>query len=133
MILTNDNPRGERPANIIADIVAGYPDEILQLNAAQEYPPGFLQDPGRIPIEALEFSWHFCYEYVLGPFYQTAFMARLVSQATTSNPRSSAFLAPDWSPLARHPLLRDCSFLVLSSVIREWGYGVRTVFHAYLL
>lgn len=60
--MTNDNPRGERPQNIIADIVAGYPDDILELNAMQPYTPGFLQDPGRIPMEALEFSWHYCYE-----------------------------------------------------------------------
>ena len=62
MILTNNNPRGENPNAIVADIVAGYPDEILALNAMQAYPPGFLQDPGRVQFEALEFAWHNCYE-----------------------------------------------------------------------
>jgi hypothetical protein len=62
VILTNDNPRGEDPAYIIADIVAGYPDELLKHNARQLYASGFLQDPGRIPFEALEFSWQNCFE-----------------------------------------------------------------------
>ncbi len=62
VILTNNNPRGEDPAHIIADIVAGYPDPLLEHNARQIYPSGFLQDPGRIPFEALEFSWQNCFE-----------------------------------------------------------------------
>lgn len=62
VILTNSNPRGERPSNIIADIVAGYPDDLLEHNAMQPYQPGFLQDPAYIPFEALEFSWHNNYE-----------------------------------------------------------------------
>ena len=64
VILTNNNPRGETPANIVADVVSGYPDELLAFNASQAYPMGFLHDPGRIPVEALEFSWQNCFEYV---------------------------------------------------------------------
>lgn len=62
VILTSNNPRGETPGNIIADIVAGYPDELLAFNASQAYKTGFLHDPGRIPMEALEFSWQNCFE-----------------------------------------------------------------------
>ena len=62
VILTTNNPRGETPSHIIADIVAGYPDELLAYNAEQAYATGFLHDPARIPVEALEFSWQNCFE-----------------------------------------------------------------------
>lgn len=62
VILTSNNPRGENPGSIIADVIAGYPDELLAYNARQAYSTGFLHDPGRIPMEALEFSWQNCFE-----------------------------------------------------------------------
>ncbi len=62
--MTNDSPRGEGPNEIIADMVAGYPDSILKRNASVPYQPGFLQDPGRVDYNALEFLWHNCYECV---------------------------------------------------------------------
>ncbi len=62
VIMTNDSPRGEAPNEIIADMVAGYPDSILKRNASVPYQPGFLQDPGRVDYNALEFFWHNCYE-----------------------------------------------------------------------
>ncbi len=64
VIMTNDSPRGEPPNEIIADMVAGYPDSILRRNASVPYQPGFLQDPGRVDYNALEFLWHNCYECV---------------------------------------------------------------------
>ena len=57
VILTNDNPRGEAPHEVVADIVSGFPDSVLADNAAAAYPPGFLQDPGRVDEAALEFLW----------------------------------------------------------------------------
>ena len=45
VIMTNDSPLGEAPNEIIADMVAGYPDHILKRNASMPYQPGFLQDP----------------------------------------------------------------------------------------
>ena len=62
VILTSNNPRGETPGSIIADTIAGYPDELLAYNARQAYTTGFLHDPGRIPLEALEFSWQNSFE-----------------------------------------------------------------------
>lgn len=62
VIMTNDSPMGEPPNEIIADMVAGYPDRILKRNASVPYQPGFLQDPGRVDFDALEFLWHNCYE-----------------------------------------------------------------------
>ena len=62
MILTNASPRDEEPDDIIQDMVAGFPDYILQANAATPFPPGFLQDPGRVdPTEAM-FLLEECYE-----------------------------------------------------------------------
>ncbi|KAK9799389.1 hypothetical protein WJX73_010816 [Symbiochloris irregularis] len=63
VILTSSSPRNEQPDHIIYDIVAGFPDHILEENAKMPFPPGFLQDPGRVPAEALEFLWHHCWEY----------------------------------------------------------------------
>ena len=60
--MTNDSPMGEAPNEIIADMVAGYPASILARNASVPYQPGFLQDPGRVDFNALEFLWHNCYE-----------------------------------------------------------------------
>ena len=48
VILTNDNPREEAPDEIIADIVAGFPEYVLKHSAIQPFAPGFLQDPGRV-------------------------------------------------------------------------------------
>ncbi len=62
VILTNDNPRHERPNDIIADIVAGYPEKMLERNAQVSFQPGFLQDPGRVDYNALDFLWHYQYE-----------------------------------------------------------------------
>eukprot|EP00884_Botryococcus_braunii_P000647 jgi/Botrbrau1/10583/Bobra.0358s0006.1 len=63
VILTNDNPRHERPNDIIADIVSGYPDKILERNAQMSFQPGFLQDPGRVDYNALDFLWQYQFEY----------------------------------------------------------------------
>jgi hypothetical protein len=63
--MTNDSPYGEAPNEIIADMLAGYPDHILKRNAAVPYQPGFLQDPGRVEFTALEFLWQNCYECAL--------------------------------------------------------------------
>ena len=62
VIMTNDSPLGEAPNEIIADMVAGYPDHTLRRNASMPYQPGFLLDPGRVEYDALEFLWHNCYE-----------------------------------------------------------------------
>ena len=62
VILTNDNPLGEPPNEIIADIVAGYEDHILNHNAIVPYQPGFLQDPCRLPFTSLEFAMELNYE-----------------------------------------------------------------------
>lgn len=62
VIMTNDSPWGEAPNEIVADMVAGYPASILARNASVPYQPGFLQDPGRVDFNALEFLWHNCYE-----------------------------------------------------------------------
>ena len=62
VILTSDSPRMEQPDHIIYDIVAGFPEAILEENAQMPFPPGFLQDPGRVPAEAMEFLWHHCWE-----------------------------------------------------------------------
>ncbi|KAK9805281.1 hypothetical protein WJX72_010844 [[Myrmecia] bisecta] len=48
VIVTNDNPRNEQPEQIVADIIAGYPDIILTANAAISVKGGFLQDIGRV-------------------------------------------------------------------------------------
>ena len=62
MILTNSSPRGEEPDDIIYDIVAGYPDYILKANAATPFPPGFLQDAGRVDPTEATFLLEECYE-----------------------------------------------------------------------
>ena len=62
MILTNASPRDEEPDDIIQDMVAGFPDYILQANAATPFPPGFLQDPGRVDPTEATFLLEECYE-----------------------------------------------------------------------
>jgi len=47
VILTNDNPRSEAPDQIIADIVAGWPEDILLQHSWFQYP--WYQDIGRVP------------------------------------------------------------------------------------
>ena len=64
VIVTSDNPRGEDPREIVADVVSGFPDEILAHNARVPYRPGFLQDPGRVTPSELEFLWDACYDHV---------------------------------------------------------------------
>ena len=63
VIVTSDNPRGEDPRSIVADVVSGFPDEILRQNARVPYGAGFLQDPGRVSPAAVEFLWQACYEH----------------------------------------------------------------------
>ncbi|CAG9460957.1 unnamed protein product [Pedinophyceae sp. YPF-701] len=53
LILTNDNPRTESPSEIIADIVAGFPDDILGRHQGSVYP--WLQDPIHTPMWFEEF------------------------------------------------------------------------------
>ena len=56
VIMTNDSPMGEPPNEIIADMVAGYPDRILKRNASVPYQPGFLQDPAAWTLMPWSFS-----------------------------------------------------------------------------
>ena len=65
VILTSDSPRDEEPDEIIQDMVAGFPDYILEANAATPFPPGFLQDPGWVEPTEATFLLDECYEYVL--------------------------------------------------------------------
>ena len=63
VILTNDSPGDENPADIVNDIVTGFPDDLLEDNAAKAYPPGFLQDPGRVDEATVEFLWQAANEW----------------------------------------------------------------------
>ena len=62
VILTNASPWGEEPDDIIYDVIAGFPDYILRANAATPFPPGFLQDPGRVDSTEAIFLLEECYE-----------------------------------------------------------------------
>ncbi|GLC37756.1 hypothetical protein PLESTB_001473600 [Pleodorina starrii] len=48
VIVTNENPRLEDPAKVVADIVAGFPDDIINRYSAYAYFP--FQDQGRTPL-----------------------------------------------------------------------------------
>ncbi|GIL46522.1 hypothetical protein Vafri_3516 [Volvox africanus] len=48
VIVTNENPRMEDPAKVVADIVAGFPDDIINRYSAYAYFP--FQDQGRTPL-----------------------------------------------------------------------------------
>jgi len=48
VIVTNNNPRTEHPSDIVADIVSGFPDEILSRHAGSVFP--WLQDIGHVPM-----------------------------------------------------------------------------------
>ena len=63
VIVTSDNPRGEDPRAIVSDVVSGFPDELLRHNARVPYPPGFLQDPGRVSEAEVEYLWDACYQH----------------------------------------------------------------------
>ncbi|KXZ52871.1 hypothetical protein GPECTOR_8g252 [Gonium pectorale] len=48
VIVTNENPRLEDPSKVVADIVAGFPDEMVNRYSAYAYFP--FQDQGRTPL-----------------------------------------------------------------------------------
>lgn len=48
VIVTNENPRLEDPARVVADIVAGFPDDMINRYSAYAYFP--FQDQGRTPL-----------------------------------------------------------------------------------
>ncbi|KAG2499048.1 hypothetical protein HYH03_003233 [Edaphochlamys debaryana] len=48
VILTNENPRWEDPAKLVSDIVAGFPDDLVNKYSIYAYPP--FQDQGRTPL-----------------------------------------------------------------------------------
>ncbi|PNW75268.1 hypothetical protein CHLRE_12g519900v5 [Chlamydomonas reinhardtii] len=48
VIITNENPRLEDPAKVVADIVAGFPDDMVNRYSAYAYFP--FQDQGRTPL-----------------------------------------------------------------------------------
>jgi UDP-N-acetylmuramyl tripeptide synthase len=62
VIVANANPRGEDPQALAADVCAGFPSRLLARNARTAYPPGFLQDPGRVSSTVLEFLWSACWQ-----------------------------------------------------------------------
>ena len=55
VILTNQNQRSEPPQQIIQDIITGFPDEMLDMNARRPWVGGFLQDPARVSWTVREF------------------------------------------------------------------------------
>lgn len=48
LFITNQNQRSEPPEQIVRDIVAGFPDDILDRNASKPWKGGFLQDACRV-------------------------------------------------------------------------------------
>ena len=48
LFITNQNQRSEPPEQIVRDIVAGFPDDILDRNAGKPWKGGFLQDARRV-------------------------------------------------------------------------------------
>ena len=63
VIVANANPRGEAPDAVAADVCAGFPQKLLAANARAPYPPGFLQDPGRVSSTTLEFLMAACWQH----------------------------------------------------------------------
>ena len=49
VFLTNDNQRSEKPEDIIADIVAGFPEDLLE-DARGGSEGGYIQDASRFPL-----------------------------------------------------------------------------------
>ena len=49
VFLTNDNQRSEKPEDIIADIVAGFPEDLLE-DARGGSEGGYIQDCARFPL-----------------------------------------------------------------------------------
>lgn len=60
VIVTNNNPGTENPPDIIADVVAGFPEEVLSRHAGSVYP--WLQDVGRIPSWFEPFHMNYQFE-----------------------------------------------------------------------
>ena len=48
VIVTNENPRLEYPARVVSDVVAGFPDDLVNRYAGFAYFP--FQDQGRTPL-----------------------------------------------------------------------------------
>jgi UDP-N-acetylmuramyl tripeptide synthase len=63
VIVSNVNPRGEAPDAVAADVCAGFPKKLLAANARAPYPPGFLQDPGRVDSTTLDFLMNACWQH----------------------------------------------------------------------
>lgn len=63
VIVSNVNPRGAAPDAIAYDVCAGFPAAILAASASKPYPPGFLQDPGRVDATTLEFLMDAAWEH----------------------------------------------------------------------
>lgn len=63
VILTNNNYRTDNPQTIVRDIIAGFPDEILDRNARKPWPGGFLQDPRHVEWTVRPFLQDNCWRY----------------------------------------------------------------------
>ena len=70
MIVTNNNPRTEHPSDIVADIVSGFPDEILSRHAGSVFP--WLQDIGHVPMWFEGWLLDYQYEVRAVPWHDAA-------------------------------------------------------------